>query len=135
MRKGDIVRKISCDGKEIGTFLKVLSCKQDFVSVQPISKRLSPFKAIKARLRVIKMHKIQINDSSYKSLHSGKRTISHSATAAWMKVYKECASLIQFRNFDFSEDIMIFRIENVTKRKDLWRTGEEIYITLGERLL
>lgn len=138
MRKGDIVRRITTtDGFGIGPYLIVLNAERNssWVQVQPLGKSTLPYKVLKESVEVIKMYKIQITDASFKKLLYGNEAISHQATAAWMKLYKEQARIVQFRNFDFPEDIMIFLIDGVIKRKNLWKTGEDIKIELKERLL
>ena len=138
MRKGDIVRHCTQSGIQTGPYLRIVSIKRDFAVVEPIRKSImQPYKLFKSNLAIIKMRKLQITDEAWKRLYYARRltSISHSATAAWMRLYKEQAQLVQFRNFDFPNDIMIFSIDNIIRRTNLWRTGEDIRIELKERLV
>ena len=144
MKKGDVVRRLMTIGTktnietiEYGPYMRVSDVNRNnkFVAVDYLSGSKKPTIALKENLVIIKVSRIQINHESFTAIRHGRRTLSHTASAQWLKLYKSLPILLQIRDFDFSDDVMLFKINDMRKRKDLWRENDEIYIELGERLL
>lgn len=144
MKKGDIVRrtmkvggKLKIEVVEYGPCMRVMSVNRNsnFVTVEYLSGSKKPTIALKDTLVIIRTSCIQINHETFAAIRQGRRTLSHAASAQWLKIYKSLPVLLQIRDFDFSNDVMLFKINDMKKRKDLWREGDEIYVELGERLL
>lgn len=137
MKKGDIIRKtMSCEGFiEYGPYMRIISVNRNnnFVAVERLSGNRDNIIVLKDRIKVIKHSCVLINHEMFTAIRRGRRTLSHIASAQWLKMYNNLPILIQLRDFDFSE-IMLFKINNMKKRKGIWQ-DEEIYIELGERLL
>jgi len=140
MQRGDVVRKIMSvetdHPTEYGPYMRVVNVnRSEFVGVEYLSGHKKPSIALKSKLVVIKCSHVQITHENFAAIRHGRRTLSHLATSQWLKMYKSLPVLIQLRDFDFSDDIMLFKILDMRKRKDIWRQHDEIYIELGERLL
>ncbi len=146
MKKGDIVRRILEDGTPIGPYLVYL-CKEGNLWRRVISTAImkkegrndkEPYKNFPTLLRKehvieIKMARLQIIDTVYRRIESGKQTkIIHPPTANWVKLLENSAEIVQIRNFQFIDDKMVFKIDSVEK---LQGRDSDIQLVLGYRIL